>query len=172
MIHHAQLQIAAEQQRDTVDETGVTNDGDHCVNGHQTGNETRDQVQVTDQSCGGGLHEAQIQRQQICHNNGNHNGGYAHKQREEDVLQLVGIREEIHVVVKGKTACLRVGEALLDGGNDRPGDNQHNYQECRDDQSIAERQSFLFFTHNSINLGYRNFLERGNQSFPARRVRD
>lgn len=70
VVHHTRLKIAAEELRNTVEQTGIANHGDHGVHRHHAGHKTRQQVEVANQPGNLGLDKPQIQRQQISQNDG------------------------------------------------------------------------------------------------------
>ena len=162
VIQHAGLETVqlaglGQQQGQTVQQTGVLDDGAHSVNGHQAGDEAGQQVQVADQLGDLGVAEAHIQRQQI---------GNADRQDDGQHGVLKGIPngslgnllgEQIHIVCKGPGLSLRILEALDDRLDDGGDDHTQRHQQGRDQGTDDKQSSFpvsLRLQHRDSPSGY------------------
>ena len=114
MIHHAKLDIHTKQKSNAVNQTGITDNGNHCVYGAHCRYKTRNQIQCTNGLCNFGLGKAQIQCQQICHNDSDGNSDKNNEQCKQQVFQLCRFRKEVGIVVQRKCTGFFILKALDD----------------------------------------------------------
>ena len=153
MIHHGRFEVVVEQELcNTVDDAGITDDGDHCVDRDQTGDETRQQVERADGPGDRGLDKAQVQRQQIRNHDRQYNRYNNDIQRKADVLQLRFSYKEILVVFQCKFARFSILKAHDDRRQNGVGNGQHDHQERRQYQSVPDEHSLssICFIHNQL----------------------
>ena len=137
IVHQPQLKIQAEDLADPVDETGIPDDGDHSVDGHQAGNEPGQQVQISDQPADPAFGESQIHGEQIGdHNTGRH-GDNHNLQSIDDIVHLNGIGEKVDIVVQANPAFLQL-EASSHVADDGEKNHHHQKQHGRKNQEIGK----------------------------------